>query len=99
VVEVAALQQVEAAQGFAGLREGAVGEEDLAVADPHGGGGAGGVEGLAAEEAALRLAVGVEGEVAPHHLLELRGALGAVFHVVDEGQVLHVVLLRRGRAR
>ena len=66
LVEVLAVDQVEAADLLLGLRERAVGGEDLAVADPHGGGVGGGPQPLAALEHAPPAHLLAEGHVLGH---------------------------------
>src|SRR3989440_6155491 len=60
-VEVVGLDDVEAAQVFLRLSEGAVGGQQLALGDAHDGGGVGFVEGAAEEPGAGRLDLLVEG--------------------------------------
>src|SRR2546425_11115464 len=90
-VEVVGLDDVEAAQVFLRLSEGAVGGQHLALGDAHDGGGVGFVEGAAEEPGAGRLQLLVEGlDLLPRllHLFVGHRLAGLALDAVNGQEVL-----------
>jgi hypothetical protein len=99
LVEVARLDEDEAAKNLAGLGERAVGHGDLAAAVADGGGGADRLQGggdhvIAAALERLVIGAGVAVELGP---LGRRQALQDVRLEIDEAEILHRDSLRSGR--
>src|SRR5512132_1932691 len=98
LVEVLAVEHVEAAQLLLGLGEGPVGDLALAVAHAHGGRGLSGVEALAGDQHALLLHLLGDSPVCLAHGLLVLLARGCPLALVsvDRECVLHLSLLLSG---
>src|SRR5690625_3993964 len=95
VVEIDGVEQIESRQLLLGFREGAVGQQRLAVAHPYGGGGGYGLQWLTGDVLPLRAQTLDTGEALLVEVVPflLGHGLDKAFLVIHQSDILHGALL------